>query len=108
MSNPERIQIRPAVRLARVYEFPLDKYKQGGLTFEQRQAWADEQALVELRRKARLEANTPLPWHRRVSKWYDQNYEALFEGTGAAVAFVAGFWLLLTILVNLGRSLGWW
>jgi len=48
------------------------------------------------------------PWYKRLAKWYDDNYEQVFEGTGAAIAFLTGFLLLGVVFVGLARSLGWW
>lgn len=95
------------MRLARVYKFP-DKYEQEIMTYEQIQALREEQALEALRQKARLEMNKPLPWYKRLAKWYDENYEQVFEGTGAAIAFLTVFMLIIFVLVNFARSMGWW
>ena len=100
---------QPQVRLAKVYRFPtLSKWEQKELTHDQIRAREEERALQALRAKARLELNQPKPWYKRLAKWYDRNYMAVFEGTGEAIAFLAGLIILLVVFVNLGRATGWW
>lgn len=102
-------RIQPLVRVAKVYQFPtLSKWEQEELTYDEIRAREEEQALAALRAKARLEANMPLPWYRKAVQWYEDNYMDLFEGTGAAIAFLAGALIMTTAVYNLGRSVGWW
>jgi len=110
MSEPQgEYRIQPLVRLAKVYRFPtLSKWEIEELTQDEIRAREEDRALQALRAKARLEANTPLPWYKRITAWYDRNYMAVFEGTGTAIAFLAGLSLLLVVFMNLGRSVGWW
>lgn len=111
MSEPQgEYRIQPLRRMAKVYQFPtLSRFEIDELTYEQRKlAMRDQQVLAALREKARLQANIPLPWHKRIAKWYDRNYMKLFDGVGASIAFLAGLAILLTVFVNLGRSFGWW
>ena len=110
MSEPQgEYRIQPLVRLAKVYRFPtLSKWEIEELTQDEIRAREEERALQALRAKARLEANTPLPWYKRITAWYDRNYMAVFEGTGTAIAFLAGALIVSTIAYNLGRLLGWW
>lgn len=110
MSEPQgEYRTQPLRRMAKVYQFPtLSRFEIDELTYEQKLAMRDQQAIASLREKARLEANTPLPWYKRITAWYDRNYMALFEGTGAAIAFLAGLIILLVVFVNLGRATGWW
>ena len=110
MSEPQsEYRGQPLKRMAKVYQFPtLSRFEVDELTYEQKQEMRDQQVLAALREKARLQANIPLPWHKRIAKWYDRNYMKLFDGVGASIAFLAGLAILLTVFVNLGRSVGWW
>jgi len=100
---------QPLVRLAKVYRFPpLNKWEQEELTHDQIRAREEERALQMLRAKARLEANTPLPWYRRAVQWYDRNWEDMFNAAWAGFAFVFGLGLILIAARGIGRMTGWW
>lgn len=110
MSEPQReYRTQPLKRMARVYQFPtLSTWEQEELTYDEIQAMREQQALAALRAKARLEANEPLSWHKRLSKWYDDVYEDVFEGFGPGLIAIASMMLFLVIFVQLGKATGWW
>jgi hypothetical protein len=101
MNNAQEYRIPPLKRVAKIYQFP--SRVEETMSFEQRQALRDEQVMRQLREKARLEANAPAPWYKRLAKWYDQNYESLFEGTGAAILSVCIIFGTLLIYGVWGR-----
>lgn len=62
----------------------------------------------KLRRKAGLKELHPPPWYKRIARFYDENWEYIFEGVGPAIIFLAVFSIMALIIVNLGRATGWW
>jgi len=100
---------QPQVRLAKVYRFPtLSKWEQEELTHDQIRAREEERALQALRAKARLELNQPKPWYKRLAKWYDRNWEDMFNASWAGFAFIFGIMLFLVIARGIGITTGWW
>lgn len=110
MSEPQsEYRIQPLKRMAKVYQFPtLSRFEVDELTYEQKQEMRDQQALAVLRAKARLEANIPPPWHKRLAKWYDEVYEDVFEGFGPGLYLIVTMFFFLAIFVQLGKLTGWW
>lgn len=62
----------------------------------------------ESRRKLGLKELHPPPWYKRIARFYDENWEYIFEGVGPAIIFLAVFSIMALIIVNLGRATGWW
>lgn len=62
----------------------------------------------EARRKLGLAELNPPPWYKRIARFYDENWEYIFEGVGPAIIFLAVFSIMALIIVNLGRATGWW
>ncbi len=60
------------------------------------------------RRKLGLPEKNPPPWYKRIARFYDENWEHIFEGVGPAIIFLAVFSIMALIIVNLGRATGWW
>ena len=49
----------------------------------------------------------PVPWYKRVSAWYDRNYEDLFLGVGPALIWVISLMVMLTVFSQLAIRFGW-
>lgn len=62
----------------------------------------------ESRRKLGLKEHNPPPWHKRIARFYNENWEYMFEGVGPALIVIAMVSMGLLIFVNLGRATGWW
>lgn len=60
------------------------------------------------RRKLGLPEKNPPPWYKRIARFYDENWEYIFEGTGPAIIFITFIFLLALVFVQLGRATGWW
>lgn len=85
----------------RVYKLPIITEETTGPT-------ESEKAFDELRRQAGLPEKYPPPWYKRIARFYDENWEYIFEGVGPAIIFLAVFSIMALIIVNLGRATGWW
>ena len=62
----------------------------------------------ESRRKLGLREISPPPWYKRIARFYNENWEYMFEGVGPALIVIAMVSMGLLIFVNLGRATGWW
>lgn len=110
MSEPQsEYRTQPLKRMAQVYQFPtLSRFEVDELTYEQKQEMRGQQVLAALRAKARVEANEPLPWYKRLAKWYDDHWKDVFEGFGPGLIFIASMLLFLVVFVQVGKATGWW
>lgn len=62
----------------------------------------------KLRRKAGLKELHPPPWYKRIARFYDENWESMFEGTGPGIYFLLLLSSLALVFVAIGRATGWW
>ena len=62
----------------------------------------------ESRRKLGLKELHPPPWYKRIARFYDENWEEMFNGVGPALIIIAMVSFGLLLFVNLGRATGWW
>ena len=85
----------------RVYKLPIITEETTGPT-------ESEKAFDELRRQAGLPEKYPPPWYKRIARFYDENWESMFEGTGPAIYFLLLLSSLALVFVAIGRATGWW
>lgn len=62
----------------------------------------------ESRRKLGLQELHPLPWYKRVARFYNENWEYMFEGVGPAIIIIAIVTMGLLVFVQMGKLTGWW
>lgn len=94
-------------QICKIYNFPVPSEHEE-LTWEEKEQMREEQALAAMRAKARLEANMPLPWYKRLGAWYERNYEQVFDGFGPGLYLLVLIFFFLVIFVQLGKLTGWW
>ena len=106
MSEPQKeYRIPPLKRVAKIYHFPT--YGTEELTWEEKEQMREEQALAAMRAKARLEANMPLPWYKRLGAWYERNYEQVFDGFGPTLTFLVTLLFFIVLFSQLAILYGW-
>ena len=109
MSEPQKeYRIQPLQRIAKVYRFPEPSREEREKLQQERQEIADQKAMDALRRQAGLPEKYPPPWYKRIARFYDENWEAIFEGTGPAICFLVLLSSLALVFVAIGRATGWW
>lgn len=62
----------------------------------------------ESRRKLGLKEQAPPPWYKRIARFYNENWEYMFEGVGPALIVIAMVTMGLLVFVQLGKTTGWW
>lgn len=62
----------------------------------------------KLRRAAGLKEKNPPPWYKRIARFYNENWETMFDGVGASILVLAMISLVLLVFINVGRTTGWW
>lgn len=108
MSELQEYRLQPLKRIAKVYRLPAPTKEELAEAERDRQALADQKALDELRRRAGLQELHPPPWYKRIARFYNENWEYMFEGVGPALIVIAMVTMGLLVFVQMGKLTGWW